>query len=315
MIQIFRASGNSIAIFPLWSLVLTAALQPACAADRVQHPTKPLPDVTSYANKIRIQKDVPYSETGKAYQKLDVYLPREDGPFPVVICIHGGGFNKGSKDQMGRAAAYLASRGFAAVAAAYYLPQEEGQAAFPQNVEDVKCVVRFLRSHAKKYELAPDRIAALGTSAGAYLSLMLGATAGRAELEGKEGWPKASDRVQAVVDVAGVCDRRGGLGRGTLILLGPGYEHQQALRELASPVVHVSRKMPPVYILHGDADTTVNVSSAHQLDAALSQAEVPHKLHIVPGAGHHPLTADTLAKIADWLREQLGAGNTEAHRE
>jgi acetyl esterase/lipase len=314
MIQVFSMSRSAGVIFLFWSLSLTCAL-PADAADGDQPPTDPLPKVTKYAGKIRIQKDVPYSQAGRAYQKFDMYLPQEGGPFPVVICIHGGGFNKGSKDQMGRVAAYLASRGFAAAAPAYFLPQQEGKAAFPQNVEDVKCVVRFLRSHAKKYELDPDRIAALGTSAGAYLSLMLGATAEQAELEGEEGWPQASDRIQAVVDVAGVCDRRGGLGSGTLVLLGPGYEHKQALRELASPVVHVTGKMPPVYILHGDADPTVDVSSAHQLRAALSRADVAHKLHIVPGAGHHPLTAGPAAKIADWLHEQLDADNREAPRE
>lgn len=314
MIEIFSVSKNSVATFLLCSLGLTCAVRGVGAADRGQPRSAPLPDATQYADKIRVQKDVPYSETGKAYQKLDMYLPQEDGPFPVVICIHGGGFNKGSKDQMGRVAAYLASRGFAAAAPAYFLPQQAGEAAFPQNVEDVKCVVRFLRSHAKKYELDPNRIASLGTSAGAYLSLMLGATAEQGELEGKEGWPKASDRIQAVVDVAGVCDRRGALGKGTLILLGPGYEHEPALRDLASPVVHVTRKMPPVYILHGDADTTVDVSSAHQLRATLSKADVPHKLHIVPGAGHHVLSAGPLAKIADWLGEQLSAGNSEARR-
>ncbi|MBI3855437.1 MAG: prolyl oligopeptidase family serine peptidase, partial [Planctomycetes bacterium] len=76
-------------------------------------------------------------------------------------------------------------------------------------------------------------------------------------------------------------------------------------RAQASPIVYVGPKTVPVFILHGDQDKTVDVSSARQLDEALSAAGVPHQTRIVPGAGHDPNSLEAMESIAEWLRERL----------
>ena len=260
----------------------------------------------SYGERIVVRKDIPFAAKSQDYQKLDLYLPPGNGPFPVVVWYFGGGFTGGNKARSSRQCAYLASRGFAVAAPNYYLANaDQDRQGWPRNIHDAKCVVRFLREHAEKYHLDGKRIAAAGHSSGAYLALMVGLTADKPDLEGNLGWPRQSSHVSAIVDVAGVCDRRAGLGTGTRHLLGKGYEQNVELRRLASPVTHVAAKSPPVYLLHGDADKVVLVDSSHQLAQVLEQQQVPHKLHVVKGAGHNPVSVDTLKSVADWLGQRL----------
>lgn len=265
-----------------------------------------LPSVESYGDRIVVKKDIPFAKEAHDHQKLDLYLPKGEGPFPVVVCWFGGGFTGGNKGGMARVCAFLADKGIAAAAPGYYLarPKEE-KPGWPQNVYDAKCAVRFLRAHAKQYHLDGERVAGLGHSSGAYLALMVGLTPSVKELEGEDGWADQSSRLTAVVNIAGVCDRRGGLGTGTLNLLGKGYEDKPDLRKLASPVAHVAKGSPPIYTLHGEDDKTVLPESAKQLDEALKKAGVEHELQIVPKLGHNPINADTMAPVAAWLAKKL----------
>jgi dipeptidyl aminopeptidase/acylaminoacyl peptidase len=113
--------------------------------------------------------------------------------------------------------------------------------------------------------------------------------------------------VAAVVNIAGVCDRRAGLGKGTANLLGPGYETDIELRTLASPIVHIRPTCPPVYTLQGLDDDIVRPDSARQLDAVLQSAGAAHRLELIPKVGHNPISVETMTPIADWLRRQLKA--------
>jgi acetyl esterase/lipase len=265
-----------------------------------------LSSVESYGDHVVVKRDIPFSKEGQDHQKLDLYLPKGDGPFPVVVCWFGGGFTGGSKGGMARVCAVLADKGFAAAAPGYYLARpKEDKAGWPQNVQDAKCAVRFLRAHAKEYHLDGDRVAGLGHSSGAYLALMVGLTPGKKDLEGDGGWAEQPSRLTAIVNIAGVCDRRGGLGTGTLNLLSKGYEDKRELRELASPIAHVGKGSPPVYTLHGEDDKTVLPDSAKQLDEALKKAGVEHEMRIVAKLGHNPITAETMAPVAKWLAKQL----------
>ena len=136
-------------------------------------------------------------------------------------------FIQGSKEDMGPLAALVASRGIAAAAPSYALadPQDD-RPGWPRNLHDAKCAVRFLRANSGALGIDKRRIAVLGHSSGAYLALMVGFTSHLKELEGDGPWQDQSSRVTAVVNIAGVCDRRAGLGTGTRYLLGAGYESQ-----------------------------------------------------------------------------------------
>jgi acetyl esterase/lipase len=250
-----------------------------------------------------VTKDIPFGDA--PHQKLDLYRPGGAGPFPVVVCWFGGGFTGGDKSGMAKAATFLASRGFAAVAPGYFLANaDEDRPGWPKNVQDAKAAVRFLRAKAADYDLDPKRVAGLGSSSGSYLAMMVAFTPHVKALDGP-GWSEQSSALSAVVNIAGVCDRRQGLGTGTKHLLGKGYEEKAELRALASPVFHLSENSPPVYTLHGEKDATVHPDSARQLDAALRKAGVPHVLDLVPEAGHDPISTAALQRIDAWLRERL----------
>lgn len=118
--------------------------------------------------------DISYATLSER-QKLDIYLPSVDeGPFPVIVHIHGGAFKMGNKrDEQLTSILLGLKRGYAIVSVNYRLSQE---AKFPAAVEDVKAAIRFIKANAKKYQLNPNKIAVWGGSAGGHLSAMVGVT-------------------------------------------------------------------------------------------------------------------------------------------
>ena len=112
-----------------------------------------LPDGT------KVHRDLEYVQDGHERQRLDLYLPEKaDGPLPVIVWVHGGGWLAGSKDGGGPALPFV-SKGYAVAAINYRLSQH---ATFPAQIEDCKAAIRWLRANAKEYNLAADRIGVWG---------------------------------------------------------------------------------------------------------------------------------------------------------
>jgi acetyl esterase/lipase len=149
--------------------------------------------------------DVAYASKSPA-QKLDIYIPDEgEGPFPVILSIHGGAFKSGDKGD-GQVKPMLAGlkRGYAVVSVNYRL---SGEAIFPAQINDIKAAVRWVRANAKQFKLNREKIAAWGGSAGGHLAAMVGTSGNVKELEDlSQGNPDQSSRVQAVVDWFGPTD-------------------------------------------------------------------------------------------------------------
>lgn len=142
--------------------------------------------------------DVPYADLSPT-QKLDIYLPEGDGPFPVIIVIHGGAFAFGdSRGPDTVSGLHALERNYAVVAVNYRL---SGEATFPADVEDVKAAIRFIRANAFEYSLNPERIATWGGSAGGALSAMCATSGDVVEFKNPLlGNVDVSDKVQAAVD-------------------------------------------------------------------------------------------------------------------
>lgn len=149
--------------------------------------------------------DIPYAADSDA-QKLDLYIPSGAGPYPLVVIIHGGGFETGDKagSNEKERASLLVENGFAAASLNYRL---SGEAVYPAQIHDVKTAVRFLRSIAAEYQIDPNHISAWGSSAGGTLAALLGTTCGVEELEGsRQGFAEYSSCINAVVDWFGLVD-------------------------------------------------------------------------------------------------------------
>src|SRR5205814_4600921 len=126
-----------------------------------------------------------------------------DGPFPAVLCVHGGGFRAGTREGYDGLIRKLAERGYVAATVTYRLAPKY---PFPAAVYDVKAAVRWARANAAKYRIDPDRIGVTGGSAGGHLALFLGVTADVKEFEGDGGNPTQPSRVACVVNVYGPSD-------------------------------------------------------------------------------------------------------------
>ena len=128
---------------------------------------------------------------------------RETGHFPAVLVIHGGAWRGGNKADVGRVLHEFAARGYVAVSPQYrFCPKE----VFPAQVHDVKAAVRWLKANAKERKVDPERIGAIGFSAGGHLALMLGVTGPADGLEGEVSAGAPDSRVKAVVNYFGPTD-------------------------------------------------------------------------------------------------------------
>ncbi len=287
----------------------------------------PEADTTHIARKMF---DIPYADRSPA-QRLDIYWPAAgNGPFPVIVALHGGAFMGGDKRdaQLTPMLAGL-ERGYAVVAVNYRM---SGEATFPALVHDVKAAVRWIRATHANYLLDPERIAAWGGSAGGYLALMAGVTAAVAELDDPTlGNGAYSCAVQAVVDWFGPTDflkmdeqlaetglapapdfAHNGANSPESLLLGRQITEIPELVRTANPETHLHAGMPPLFIQHGDRDAIVpyqqSVNFAAQARRVAGDAAV--RMEILAGAGHADaafVTAQNVQKVLDFLDQILGA--------
>lgn len=249
------------------------------------------------ANAVFRLSDLPFLGDTRR-EKLDLYFPGGSvrANRPAVVFIHGGGFTGGDKAEYRSASvsADLARAGYVVVSCNYVLGPKTKDGVWPQNIADARAAVRWVRGHARELGVDPDKIAVAGGSAGGYLALMVGLSDDRT---GPGGDPQAavSAKVSAVIDMYGVVN---------FSKHGKGDVPRVSAAEQAAylPENQCDPKDPPVLILHGDADTTVDLQQSKDMAAALAKAKVDHELIIVAGAPH---TFDLHPKGAGWTRTAL----------
>src|SRR5574341_1502314 len=206
-----------------------------------------------------VEQDVTYCTPNGVPQQMDVYYPAAGGPWPVLLYVHGGGWRAGDKAE-GMAWQRMTGRGFLVASINYRLAANDIK--FPAMIEDVKCVVRYLRAHARQYNLDVDHIGAVGVSAGGHLVDLLGLADASAGWDVGE-YAEQSSRVQAVVTLAGVSDltlNRGATGSAVAMIcyafdVTPGPLSSKLVA--ASPITYITPDDPPFLIIHGDRDDVV----------------------------------------------------------
>ena len=208
-------------------------------------------------------------------QQLDLYYPDAgEGPFPLIVYVHGGGWILGSRRDGAIAFLLTAAleQGFALASVEYRLAPKT---RFPENLYDVKTAIRFLRANAARYRVDPSRFGISGDSAGGYFSLMIAATANVPALEGEQyGWAGVSSAVQAASAYYAPVDMErdwaeyyaeSGAKRLPLKLKGHNGREEfefscvsaAHLAPLVCPHRYVHPDMPPVLLLHGESDGVV----------------------------------------------------------
>ncbi len=267
-------------------------------------------------------RDVPYADISSA-QVMDIYIPEGDGPFAVVVLIHGGAFKMGDKRMETNNAQVLVSRGYAAVSINYRLSAE---AKFPAQIHDCKAAVRFLRANASKYKLNPDKVGTWGSSAGGYLSAFLGTSYGIEEFEGRElGNGDYSSKVIASVNWFGpinfltMDDEAQALGfvintnsasSPESQLIGHAIQSVPDLVKKANPATYITPDDASFFIQAGSADKKIpylqSLNFYNSLKSVLGSEKVYFEL--LEGAGHggpHFTSPTNLEKVLAFFDQHL----------
>jgi alpha-L-fucosidase 2 len=263
------------------------------------------------------QKDIPYRIVGRQeWLGLDAYVPKGRGPFPAVIIAHGGGWEAGDKVTYATPLFEpLAKAGFAWFSINYRLTPESRH---QEQLDDVRAAIRFVREHAKDYNVDPNRIALLGESASGQMVSYL-ATNGQVERE-------QGTQVAAVVSFYGVYDLAAMVKDNSpralhARLFGLTELNDQAWRLLRrySPLHNLdmprprptrNSAMPPLLLICGTKDRLYQQQEAFA--QKLKTLRENHETFAVEGAPHgienwegHPEWMHYKKKLVEWLRVQL----------
>jgi acetyl esterase/lipase len=279
---------------------LTALVLPFVASLALAEPPKPAPKPVQVPDGVRLERDLAYVPDGDEAQKLDLYLPEAapERPLPLIVHIHGGGWQAGSKFPCPVAGMVL--KGYAVASVEYRFSQK---AKFPAQIQDCQAAIRWLRAKAASYSIDPKQVGVIGGSAGGHLSALVATAGGTGAFPPIGGNEDQSDRVQAVCDIYGPADfttvvQQAAEDRNVKnifqfnspkdpysSLIGAPLETTEKSRAV-SPVTYISEDDPPVLILHGTHDALVPYAQSVQFAGALKAKGVPVWLQTLPGGGH-----------------------------
>ncbi len=241
----------------------------------------------------RKQVGIPYKETGHGPLLLDAYRPAQGDSHPLVVMIHGGGWARGGRFEMGltKWAAYLAAGGLAVVSIDYRLAPAT---TYPESFQDCLDAIDWSITHAAELGADAERIGLWGDSAGGHLVLLTATSQTNPDFTGPRV-RATGDRLRAVVALYPPTDllalhaieQRGRAGTRTVRdFVGVDPDRDPARWRDASPIEHVHPALPPIFVLQGTRDYLVPHSQATAFAERLRAVGAPHRLEIVDGGLH-----------------------------
>lgn len=211
-------------------------------------------------------------------QRLDVYKPTTARAAPIVIFIHGGGWDSGDKSEYRFVGAALAEQSWIGVTINYRLYPS---VKFPEFIHDAALAVKYVRAHATEWGGDPNNIYLLGHSAGAHIATMLALdNEYLQQVGGDSRW------LRGVIGLAGPYDFIPFVHDYMHDLFGPetNYPHSQ-------PINFARVDAPPLLLLHGLADTNVLSRNTINLVAAMQQHNGNVQAHYYAGVNHTDIIA------------------------
>jgi acetyl esterase/lipase len=253
---------RALLVVPIVCLLARSGMFPSTALAQRAYPPE-LPDA-----KVEIYKTV-----GDVKLPLYIFTPKEhraEDRRPAVVFFFGGGWNSGSPGQFQEQCRYLASRGVVAIAADYRVASRH-QVKADRCVADAKSAIRYVRAHASRLGIDPQRIAAAGGSAGGHLAACTGVVPGFDE-------PAVDASISSVPNAMVLFN--------PAVVLAPVEGMPELLRrsvdslrermgtepEKLSPYHHVRKGLPPCILFHGKADTAVPYATAELFAEAMKSA-------------------------------------------
>jgi len=276
---------------------------------------------------IETQTDIQFAEHDGVKLYADLYRPNAAAkPYPILVAVHGGGWERGDRKSFRNWGAYLPQHGYGLFAIQYRL-SKPGAPAYPQAVRDVVAAVRFVRANAAQLGADPERIALLGLSAGGHLAALAALAGDHSRFRSAEPQDNSSAAVRATVVAYGIfdataqwnADQTTRPGNSTIErFLGASLLDDRAVYFEASPLSYISRKSNKTafLVIYGLEDEVVDPQAqSKNFVTALSQAGFFVRTVAVPGAGHYwmsdpleeagSLTGSMAPKLVRFLREKL----------
>ena len=261
-------------------------------------------------------EDVIYGRKFGMALTLDVFQPRPANGVGIILMVSGGWFS--SHDSIN--ADYfrpLLNRGYTVFAVVH---GSQPKFVITEIVPDINRAVRFIRHNAAQYGVDPNRLGITGGSAGGHLSLTMGTQGGPGDANAKDLVDRESSAVQCVACFFPPTDflnygRPGedAVGVGILKSFKPAFgprsdtaEERQKLGREISPIYFVHSNMPPILIIHGDADTLVPIYQAQMFVKRCEEVGSTAKLVVREGKNHGwPEMGKDMERFADWFDEYL----------
>jgi acetyl esterase/lipase len=276
------------------------------------HPKNPpkVSDGVLFRSKVVIGKAGERDLTGDVFTAEKV----PSKPRPAIVFLHGGSWKFGSPSQFHHHSDYLAKKyGFFAVSVDYRL---SGEARFPAALQDAKCAIRWVRSHAKKLNIDPERIAISGGSAGGHLSSIIATTAGVQSYEGNGGHRRFPSHANVAVIFNGEFDMWDLVEKKSLIdamkqFIGGTPEQMPEKYDELSSIKRIDEQTAPTLLLHGTEDRCVSHEQAVAFFNRLKEVGVHAELEIYEGKPHawfnkEPDRTKTLKRMEKFLVSQFG---------
>lgn len=254
-------------------LILLACTLSACAAP---------------PENVDFQPDITYATVAGEELKLNLSRPKDaKGALPCVIVIHGGAWRAGNRNGHNDITWKLAQRGYVSATISYrFCPKHTA----PAQLQDVKAAVRFLRANADKFNIDTNKLGAVGFSAGAHLSMILGVMDKEDGLDDVGDHKDQSSKVQAVVAYFGPADFTLPYPDASKNLvrdfLGGAAAEKPDIAKQASPVTYVNKGDAPMLLFQGTKDPLVPHEQAITMVEALTKAGVQGRVELMIGAGH-----------------------------
>lgn len=285
-------------LLPSFSLI-TLLILSACSYEQKGDDTNSTDPAVS---KPALTENILFARADTAELRLNIAIPANpEEKHPLLIFIHGGGWQTGHRTAYNTQIQNAAERGFVAATISHRYTRtvdSNGEPVYrwPDPLLDVKSAVRFLRAHAGTYHIDPGRIGVLGASSGAHLAMMLAFPGPESEFEGSLDVPGDEEQTQpttvhAVANLSGPTEMVSAYSAPVITpfldaLMNGGPDEHPAQYRMASPIHHLSPDDPPILTIHGRLDEVVPVEQALILDSEMKKHGLNHRLVILEDQGH-----------------------------
>ncbi len=234
-----------------------------------------------YPNNYKAQIDVVYTKIEHWEGRMDIYTnPISEKPTPIVINIHGGGWNHGVKESQ-TGFGYFFKKGFAVANVEYRLVDVSPA---PGAIEDLRCALIYLYKHAKALNIDTNKIVVMGGSTGGHLALMTGLLGNNRKFDTNCEYD-TKIKIAAIIDKYAPSDLTLMIKGSVKRWLGDAYKNKEFI-ESVSPFYYVDKNSPPILIIHGTKDPYVPYQQSVLLYEKLKANNIKTELVTIEGGGH-----------------------------